>query len=286
MLVNTYTPCAQLQSLVKCYYVSESTYTDFVTDVFFADGCVEVVFHVGLDFYRGTEKESSAKIIGQILDPLTMKARGQGKSFGIWFYPHAFSLFCGLPLHEFNNRAVALDALFAPSFIHSIQNYIHDNDLANLISLTDAYLTSQLNRRNHSSKEKLLTHAVAYIQAKKGAADLDCLVNQCNISYRYLQQIFVEYVGISPKLLIRIMRFQYALQQLTRKQSGLSSAGPYPSGSNAADAYVSGKLTELTYLAGYYDQAHFIREFKAFTGMTPSQFQSSQHPINQYFIHL
>ncbi len=276
MLVHTYPPCAELQSLVKCYYVSESTYPDFVTDVFFADGCVEVVFHVGLDFYRGNEKEASAKVIGQILEPLTMKAQGQGKTFGIWFYPHAFSLFCGMALHEFTNKAISLDALFEASFISRVQNCVSENNIATLLSITNAYLTKQLNRRNQSSKEAILTYAVQCIQAEKGAANLDAITRRCHISYRYLQQIFLDYVGVSPKQLIRIMRFQHALQHLTRRQAAFQQAN--------SESTIS--LTELTYQTGYYDQAHFIREFKSFTGLTPSQFHFSHCPINQYFLHL
>jgi AraC-like DNA-binding protein len=65
---------------------------------------------------------------------------------------------------------------------------------------------------------------------------------------------------------MRIVRFQSALQHLIGSHTD--------------------SLTDITYRAGYYDQAHFIREFKEFTGQVPSHFQLTKHPINQYFLPL
>src|SRR5690348_9857135 len=107
MNLRLFSPCHELKPFIKCYYLSESEYPNYVKDVFFADGCVEVVFHFGLDFYRGEEKECWAKVIGQITEPLTMTAIGKGRSFGIWFCPHAFSLFSRVSVSELNDKALS-----------------------------------------------------------------------------------------------------------------------------------------------------------------------------------
>jgi AraC-like DNA-binding protein len=265
MNLRVITPSPKLQPFIRCYYLSESDYQDVVKDVFFADGCIEVVFHVGLDFYRGHEKESSAKVIGQITKPLTMRASGKGTSFGIWFLPHTFSLFSGIPVNELNDKAIALDNVFDPNFIDFVKNAIHENDVAVLVAATNEYLNSKLSVTN-ITREKIAAHAVHYIFSKKGNSDLDKLARECNVSNRYLQKLFLERVGFSPKFLIRIARFQYAVNHLINSQVT--------------------SLTELTYHMGYYDQAHFIREFREFSGESPSQFQLSRYPINQYFLNL
>jgi AraC-like DNA-binding protein len=259
------TPCPKLQSLIRCYYISESDYRNDVKDVFYADGCIEVVFHLGLNFYRGNQKESAAKVIGQITQPLPMRANGTGRTFGIWFLPHAFSMFTKIPLNEINDKAIALDHVFDRTFIELVNSSIHENNIQEVVDATNNYLGSKLTTTHHT-RDKITAHAVQYILTQKGNTDLDQLSDDCGISNRYLQQLFMEKVGFSPKFLIRIARFQQALNQLSRHEDA--------------------SLTELTYRMGYYDQAHFIREFKEFTGTTPSQFQLSRHPINQYFLNL
>lgn len=266
MNLRLFNPSDELKPFIKCYYLSECLYTNYVKDVFFADGCVEVVFHFGLDFYRGEEKESWAKVIGQITQPLTMAVTGKGKSFGIWFWPHTFSRFSSVPLNELNDKALPLDNIFTLSFMDSIKNCVLENDTENLIKQANVYLSGKLKSKINSCREKILEYAIRYILREKAASNLDRLASDCNTSSRNLQKMFKEGVGFSPKFFMRIVRFQSALQHLVK------------------DETIS--LTDLAYRNGYYDQAHFIKEFRGFTGMSPSQFHLSKHPINQFFLNL
>ena len=266
MIVKKFDPSPELQSYIKCYYLSESNYTETVEDIFFADGCVEVVFHVGLDFYRGDEKECAAKIIGQITQPLTMRAKGKGKSFGIWFLPHTFSLFSGISVSHLNDKAISLDNIFSSNFIDLVQNCIYENDIKKLLEEMNSFLFKKLKQQSNHFKENVAEYAIQYILCKKEESTLDKLVKDCNISNRYLQKIFLEKIGYSPKFFIRVVRFQQALHHLSTSKTC--------------------SLTALTYQLGYFDQAHFIREFKEFTGFVPSQFRPDKHPINQHFLSL
>ena len=258
-------PAPQLQPYIKCYYVSESNYQRFVTDVFFADGCVEAVFHAGLDFYRGEVKECSAKVIGQIIQPLTMRALGRGKTFGIWFYPHTFSLFCGIPLHEINDRILSLDNLFNTDFIDTVFNYLANNDTAVLAQHINKGLLKKLRYSPMGVKEEVIAYAVTQLQLQRNC-NIGQLAQHCGVTQRYLQKIFNLRVGYSPAMFAKVIRFQRALRGLV-EQTQCS-------------------LTRISGDAGYYDQAHFIRDFRQFTGVTPTQFRLSIHPINQYFINL
>jgi AraC-like DNA-binding protein len=266
MDLKVFSPSEQLQSFIKCYWISECRYADYITDVFFPDGSIEIVFHVGLDFYRNNEKESSAKVLGQITRPLIMKARGEGRSFGIWFLPHAFHSFTKIPVNSLNDRAIPLDNLFSNTFIDFVNFCIFENRVEDLITCVNSYFISLLNISVNPVRDKIAAYATHYILRKKAEADLDKLVGECNISNRYLQKIFLEKIGYSPKYFIKMVRFQHALKLLSGDRRS--------------------SLTSCAYKAGYFDQAHFIRDFKQFTGFTPSQFSISKSPINQYFLNL
>ena len=81
---------------------------------------------------------------------------------------------------------------------------------------------------------------------------LPTVQNELNITERSLERYFKQYVGISPKLYARINRFQTALETL--RKSNFDS------------------LTDIAYQNNYFDQSHFIRDFKEFAGTTPKHF--------------
>jgi AraC-like DNA-binding protein len=259
-----YLPSSRLSPFIKCYYLIEGDYKEHVSDIFFADGCIEVVFNVGLEFYRENEKECWAKIIGQITKPLIVNAIGKGKSFGIWFYPQTFSLFSNIAIDELNDKAIALDNIFSQDFIDLVGNCLYKDDINNLIEGVDSYMINILRPPQNKLKQNIVDHAVTYILRHKENSNISKLVKDCNISNRYLQKIFIEKIGVSPKFFLRTIRFQQVLHYLSN--------------------YQINSLTSLSYEAGYYDQSHFIKEFKEFTGLIPSQYSLENHPINKYFI--
>jgi AraC-like DNA-binding protein len=77
------------------------------------------------------------------------------------------------------------------------------------------------------------------------------VASRYGITSRYLQKLFLQHTGLTPKLYSKINRFQNSLMLVSKKESS---------------------LTSIAYECGYFDQAHFIREFKSFTGLTPSEF--------------
>jgi AraC-like DNA-binding protein len=96
--------------------------------------------------------------------------------------------------------------------------------------------------------------ALALIHKSRGNIRIKELMEQLHTSQSPLEKRFRQAVGSLPKKFASIVRFKNILQQ----QSSISS------------------LTELGYEAGFYDQAHFIKEFKIFTGDTPESFFSGK----------
>jgi AraC-like DNA-binding protein len=83
------------------------------------------------------------------------------------------------------------------------------------------------------------------------------------VGERYLQQLFQKYIGVSPKFFARIVRFSYIFKVIKDEDP------------NWAD---------VVYEAGYYDQSHFIRNFKAFTGEDPSAYIFAEKSLANFFM--
>ncbi len=120
--------------------------------------------------------------------------------------------------------------------------------------LTDAYLLKKLAAHTKTLDRIDLVQQVMNELAHKDFFDnINNVAERYGISSRYLQKVFLHYTGLTPKLYAQINRFQNSLI--------LIGKGDQP-------------LTAIAYECGYFDQSHFIREFKSFTGFAPSGFDS------------
>lgn len=96
-----------------------------------------------------------------------------------------------------------------------------------------------------------------------GKISVNELSQQININRRQLERRFSSAIGMSPKQLSKTIRLQSTLKQLLHKE------------------YTN--LTALAHDAEYYDQAHFIKDFKEFTGLTPKEFYGDNLQMSYLF---
>jgi AraC-like DNA-binding protein len=98
------------------------------------------------------------------------------------------------------------------------------------------------------------------LQGSDNIDNIETIAGRYNISTRYLSKLFLQYTGVTPKLYTKINRFQQSLQLISEKQDS---------------------LTSIAYDCGYFDQSHFIRDFKSFAGFTPSAYSPDAYPVGQ-----
>jgi AraC-like DNA-binding protein len=122
------------------------------------------------------------------------------------------------------------------------------------IGLIQKYLIKMLGNGN---EDRQLTYCLRQMQLSAGEISAGKLAADAGLSLRHLARKFQEHIGLSPKEYLRVSRFIRSLDHLKR----------YPAQS----------LTEIAYESGYYDQAHFIRDYKDYTGYTPGQIIKSPH---------
>lgn len=135
----------------------------------------------------------------------------------------------------------------------------HGNNMSHRANIASGYISNlSASHRNIS-----IDYAIERILKMNGMITVASLCSELSVSERYIEQIFQKYIGLSPKFYTRIIRFNYIFQLVKDKAT------------NWAD---------VVYEAGYYDQSHFIRNFKAFTGEDPTTYLFSEKNLANFFL--
>lgn len=152
------------------------------------------------------------------------------------------------PLHELFGSSVALDNLIRHSIVSDLEERLAEaKNNQQRVDIAEQFLLSRLNETVH---DRLVAEAVRTIQLASGSIRIKDLATDLSISQDPFEKRFRRIIGTSPKQFSTIVRLRTLIGQYSPGQ----------------------RLTESAYRAGYFDQAHFIKDFKTFTGQTPHLF--------------
>lgn len=266
MIFKEILPGVKLQPYIKCLYYYESDSDRSYDDIVFPSGTMEVIFNLGAGNWRSKTDDAfyttpPIEFWGQITKPLAIQSLGRNVMLGIRFYPHSASYFFNEHVSEFNNKIVDAADVFGPSLRTLHDKLLETPDLNAKVALIEAYLWEKLaaSEKKHN-KIEFVGDIVHYLKKNYSEDNIVSLSHRHNVSTRYLNMLFSQYTGLPPKLFYKINRFQHSLNLISQREE---------------------KLTSIAYSSGYFDQAHFIKEFKLFTGTTPNAFSKQASPINQ-----
>ncbi len=240
-------PAPSLQRFVECYWFLRNDGAEpGEPHPIFPDGCMELVFNVGAPFlrvfpYGRSEEQPSRMVVGQMDHSVTVCPTGAVDVVGVRFRPSGAHPLFRFPMSELQNALVPLEDLvvFPDGFSHIRSLNARSRALDRILSprFEDAAdLDSDLER------------AVQEVLAAEGRISVDRLAADMGVGPRQLERRFREQVGLGPKRFAKILRFQSVFQK----------------------GFDECPWAELALECGYYDQAHFIRDFKSFTGRSPS----------------
>jgi AraC-like DNA-binding protein len=159
-----------------------------------------------------------------------------------------------VPMHELTSCVVTLEALLGRAGILLREALESAPSWEAKFAVLDDFFLVRLD--DALSPVPTITRALGRLRATAGAIPVSTLVDELGCSRRYLVAGFREHVGITPKLLARILRFQRAVGLMERPLS----------------------WAEISVACGYYDQAHLIRDFKQFAGSAPGEFARRRLP--------
>lgn len=167
----------------------------------------------------------------------------------VYFTETGFAQFSSCPVQELFNQSVSLDNLFDKRKVAAVEENLAlaltDNER---IKAVEKFLEEQLKEK---SEDQLIVQAVALIYGSRGSMRIKELLQQLHISQSAFEKRFRKLVGTTPKKFASIVRFNTVLKDLGQKKS----------------------LTGVCYDNNFFDQAHFIKDFKQFTGDSPENFR-------------
>ncbi|MEO7989990.1 MAG: AraC family transcriptional regulator [Chryseolinea sp.] len=252
-------PSNVLKPFVKSYSIITID-KDLKNEVFYPSGYVDLAINISngkaatiIDgHFRNMPK---VEVLGQLTVPTRLTVAKDTTVIIARIYPYANSLFFPNSISDFTNYAIDLHGLFANESNVFHDTLIHKDSIEKKVKTLDLFLTQKL-RKNEKmyKKTKVIEQICRSIRTEDKLFDIQNLSNQYGFSERYIQRLFIDTVGLTPRSFFNIHRFNKSLNLV------LSS---------------NQHLTSIAYDCGYYDQAHFIKEFRKFTGITPSEARPS-----------
>jgi AraC-like DNA-binding protein len=266
MLYRRYTPPPPLAAFVACLWYSEGLQGTHERERLLPNGESGIVFDLRdgsrrrpipvVDEHCDQASYFDAVFCGARTDSFLLDTSEQERAIGIQFRPGGAFPFLGMPASEAANATYSLEDLW-PRDARLLREALL---AAPSIHATFAVLENALRARFRV--ESVLHPAVAFAINRLGSRSLSTRVSdvadRAGLSSRRLIDLFHEQTGLTPKAFHRVRRFQHVLQALRARSVENCAA-------LAADT-------------GYFDQSHFIHDFRRFSGLTPGEYLTLATP--------
>ena len=205
----------------------------------------------------------NAALYGHQNDFYDIELTGKLSVFSIVFQPQGLMSFFKFPLHEIFNQNVPLRHLIGQTGRDLEEKMGEESDFQQRVSIAESYLL-QLLKTNYADFEfRRINHIVELITKTCGKINIGQLSSEACLCRKQFERIFAEHIGVNPKKYLKIIRFQFVLFQ---KQQNVAM-----------------NMLDLSYMSGYYDQSHFINEFKSMCGLTPKQYFTENEACSDFF---
>ena len=201
--------------------------------------CVHLVFEKG-----------QSRIVGVMRGKFSYLLKDKGRVFGIKFKPGAFYPFVKTSVARFTDSSISLEEVFGVNSQELEETMLSLKDDEEMVEFAENFLREKVPAPDKSIE--VINRIVECIIADREITKVEDLVQRLEVNKRTLQRIFSQYIGVSPKWVIKRYRLHEAAEQLA-----------------------GGEVVNWPKMAlelGYFDQAHFIKDFKTIVGKTPADY--------------
>lgn len=267
MRYRKFNPSSILSSFVECYFIWDSEgrlETPMVIESP-PSGFCSIVFNYADPYYLQNKKYERLAvpmqfISGQSIYSYKLFLEGEIGVAGIVFKPAALATIFQLPIYEYTEERIDLYKIFKKPVIDKYVTQIKLAGEEQKVHLLEEFLMQQY--RIQKPEPDYIDQAANYIVEHNGLLQVSDLLKDSCMSRRSFERKFFQKVGLSPKYYARLRRIGYLLT--------------FVAGKRKAD------WPKIVAECEFYDQAHFIKDFKEFTGRSPQQYLKENTELANY----
>lgn len=225
--------------------ISESIFVDAKADLIFNFGVAYERIHAGV-----TELIAHSNLDGQRCIPISIFQSGAIELVGVRFKVGGLAPFLPMPIHLLSDAIVSVQDAFGHAILE-LESKLYDwrHNSAQQTYLLNMFFLQRLSLRQNYAPVQAILQQLKHLPQ----LSLPTLSIQMGFSVRTLNRYFQQVTGFSPHTYRRIVRLAQVLNALSLDKMA--------------------NLVELALQLGYYDQAHLNKDFKAFTGYSPSEYR-------------
>lgn len=258
---NILYPSPLLSQYIKYYWVLKTDAVEPVMVQTIPSGCVHLVFHRGENLsiqLKGLQPKNFIR--GQFSTYGSLFSEGNIDMIAVIFHPLGLNPFVRCAMSELYNHYIDVEDLEDIELNHLKRNISTEQEVETCIRLIEFFLLQRLVDAdcNYQRTQQAISQIINHPQI-----DVNTLAESTCLGYRQFKRVFTNQVGMSPKEYHRVVRFQRALY-LLQNNPGM-------------------EFVDLAFSCGFYDPSHLVKDFKEFSGCSPTQYLSSRSPYSTFF---
>ncbi|MCB9640999.1 MAG: helix-turn-helix domain-containing protein [Myxococcales bacterium] len=269
MTAYSYVPVPPLSKFVAMFWHDDAKGFAHEKEQILPDGSMEWVINLRKDeihIYDHKASQDAQRYGGSLLlgpqsQPMVIDTADQDAILGVHFHPGGAYALLGVPLEVLHNQCVSLSDVLGQSATELYERLVLAPSLSRRFWLLEEFLLRMYQRFEAMSPHPAVRYALRVLQCDVSPTIRE-IEESKGLSARRFIELFRREVGMTPKRFARLCRFQQSLSFLFS-----------PDGEQK-------EWAEIALLCGYCDQSHFNRDFRLFSGMTPSLYveRHRDHP--------
>ena len=252
MLTRVMLPTPPLRAYVHHYWVMKTERISAEMNIV-PTGSMKWMFHrrTPLVVNGMVDNSNVASVCGQYMRSINVQTAQSTHLLFVFFRPYALKMIMGMPSDSFVEDNVSMDLLGMPGF-HDLKCRVLDSPTDDeAIAIIEAFIMRRLYNNGDSVYLKPLIAACSAIDSDP-TVSIERLSDIACLSERQFRRIFTEHVGMTPKQMIRTKRFFYATKMMQTLDESV--------------------FTTIVDDLGFTDHSHFNKEFRHFSGMSPTEY--------------